>query len=504
MKEFALNGFGPDLDPMSMGYMAPVSGGWDHTTHGIKVQRILLTYAETAATISGKASHGLVHILNTDIGTTHIGTISSPKLYRLTNSFGGTIADASRVSGAYDSGTTGWSIEGYGNTILATNGIDVVQTRDGTGTSAFIDSAAPNIPLANILCTWGPVGAQSVMAVGLGASAPGEVQNSGLGGPAGDWDDTAEGGYSADLTIGSLKAAQAYRSDIIVWSYDQMLLGTYDPTFVVTWSQIATDIGCIGRDAHCVLNNVVYFADRRCQLWQFDGSYPRKMSLPIQDYLREFRSHTAQNMILVADRQTQTVRVVLRDATFGVVRILSIHLPTGRVGWRSTLPNWVESGFDDPTDGSRSGGALGDEFWYVGNGPITTGKLAVLQETHTLPEPTEPLVFRTNPIGDHERASSITQVQARFVQPRRNVADTATAIEPALFGVTHFFGSDSDNMDGSSADSRTAKPWRCDVRGNAAWHELKVTITATTGANDAELAALAYNSDARDAGRGQS
>jgi hypothetical protein len=146
---------------------------------------------------------------------------------------------------------------------------------------------------------------------------------------------------------------------------------------------------------------------------------------------------------------------------------------------------------------------LGDRFWFLGNGPITTGRLAVLQETE-LPEPTEPLVFRTNPIGDHERASSITQVQARFVQPRRNAADTATAIEPALFGVTHFFGSDSDNMDGSTSDSRTAKPWRCDVRGNAAWHELKVTVTATTVANDAELAALAYNSDVRDAGRGQS
>jgi hypothetical protein len=29
-------------------------------------------------------------------------------------------------------------------------------------------------------------------------------------------------------------------------------------------------------------------------------------------------------------------------------------------------------------------------------------------------------------------------------------------------------------------------------------------VTATTVANDAELAALAYNSDVRDAGRGQS
>ena len=110
--------------------------------------------------------------------------------------------------------------------------------------------------------------------------------------------------------------------------------------------------------------------------------------------------------------------------------------------------------------------------------------------------------FRCHPAGDHERASSVSQVQARFAMD----ADvTFTPTPPTLYSVSHYFGSDSDCTDGRSDDVRTARPWRCDVRGNAAWHRLDINVqTDGTAASDPELMSLAYNSDIRDAGRGQS
>jgi hypothetical protein len=77
---------------------------------------------------------------------------------------------------------------------------------------------------------------------------------------------------------GPFVAAVPFRDGILAWKDNAMYRGDYVGSPVVwQWTRVASDIGCCGKNMACVVNDIVYFADKR-GFWMYDGSYPKPMA----------------------------------------------------------------------------------------------------------------------------------------------------------------------------------------------------------------------------------
>lgn len=209
-----------------------------------------------------------------------VGTVTKLYYYDRT---GPTYTDCSRAATVYTaSETKPWSFTGFGAKMLA-NYKDTV-----AGRMQQIDIAAgglfayiANSPGSDIILTCGPASAQFVMALNYHdgvTDVPDGWYCSGLNDYTG-WVTGTNQCAKGQLinNPGPITAGFAFRDAAIVFKENAMFIGEYvGPPVIWKWRKIAGDIGCIGKDAGVVVNDVLFWAARD-GLYMYDGSYPRKI-----------------------------------------------------------------------------------------------------------------------------------------------------------------------------------------------------------------------------------
>lgn len=211
-----------------------------------------------------------------------IGT--SSKLYDLA---GTTFTDYSKGGGYTGSGSSNpWSFAQYGNTTIASNYVDAVQSRDGSGVANFADLAGTP-PKAKIVVL------QSLAAVlfnyndgvnvygdGWWASDIGDITT---WTPASS-NDAANGRLLQ--TPGPITAAASFRDEIVVFKASSVYRMKYvGAPFYWSVDLVSRGVGAGGMDAVCVCNEIVVFKDDNA-LYAYDGSG----ITPIMDYVSSFNT----------------------------------------------------------------------------------------------------------------------------------------------------------------------------------------------------------------------
>lgn len=293
MLEYPLLGFAPDLPQDTQGVVVesnailPTSRGFGS---GLRVT--------TNGTVFTGPSMGGARLLALDGSSTNlIGTAT--KLYKVQS------GTTSNVSGAtyHASNTDTWSFAQFGSVSLAVNHGDKLQAReDGTNLFADADSSAPK---ASIVITPGLPNAQFAMLFDYDDGT--DVFGDGIFWSAlsdyTDWtpDIATECGNVRIIDLGGpFTAAIPYRDGVIAFKRRSMYLGTYvGGAAVWSWTRISSDVGCIGKNAVCVGNDVIYFADE-FGLWTYDGSYPR----PMPGYVHQHWSNLMLDFLVVGASAT--------------------------------------------------------------------------------------------------------------------------------------------------------------------------------------------------------
>jgi len=79
------------------------------------------------------------------------------------------------------------------------------------------------------------------------------------------------------IPTGNITAAAAFRDGVVAFKKNSIFMAEYgDPDAIWTWRTVARAIGCVGKNAVCAAEDVLYFVGPR-GFYVFDGSYPRKL-----------------------------------------------------------------------------------------------------------------------------------------------------------------------------------------------------------------------------------
>lgn len=198
---------------------------------------------------------------------------------------GSTLTD--RSGAAYSaSATQGWSFCEFGDVSLASNLGDAIQKSTG---GAF--SALATAPKAAIIVNVGFPASPFVMALNYndGTATPDGWYCSGISDYT-TWNSASAQSVNGRLLepTGPFIAAVPFRDGVIAWKANAMYRGDYVGSPVVwSWTRIASDIGCCGKNMAVVVNDRIYFADKR-GFWSYDGSYPK----PIPGYVHDYWAQT--------------------------------------------------------------------------------------------------------------------------------------------------------------------------------------------------------------------
>jgi hypothetical protein len=471
--DIPLLGFAPDNDPAQPGSFQSCVG-YESTTRGWKLARAVSAYASVTLS-SWWPDDGFVSTLPDGTTVAHVsvydGTATFERLYRRSST---SLTNATRASGGdYTPGQ--FSFSQWGNYTLATNLTEVLQIRDASGSSAFADSAATNIPKARICFTWGPPTAPRTMLLYYN---DGTLYYDGWwtghkGGPTLAWTASVanEAANGRLLGAGPLTAGIGFKDDAVAWSDNEMWYGGYLGTgIIVDWHKVANDVGCVGPRACCVANGTLYFVGKQ-GLFQYDGSYPRKVNVPIQKWLvnQIAASSNSRYIALTVDPSGQrlllTLRTSLLGLAFNVSYALSINLLTGAVGM---LPIGSGSGLFFTMLSYKY------RLFHDGASAIS------IQQEGTSPITTTTNYIELARIGDDTQATQLTRVYPRF----------ATA--PTSFGVKYANAgamSDTFTFNAEATTPVSVSPWRQDLVHTAKWHGLQI-FTNSNGTQDPELLGL--------------
>lgn len=208
---------------------------------------------------------------------TYVGTAT--KIFSEDDNFA-IYSDVSRtVGGVYSSSPSNpWTFTQFGNISLAANKTNELQSRVLNSATAFANVAGA--PKAAIIVTVGPPSSPVIMCFNYndGTDVPDGWYASGLSDYTG-WtvgvNESAKG-QIIDIT-GPFVAAIPYRDGVIAFKEDGMWEGTYVGSPIIwAWRRIASQVGCIGPNALCLVDDTIFFA-AKTGLYRYDGSYPQKI-----------------------------------------------------------------------------------------------------------------------------------------------------------------------------------------------------------------------------------
>jgi hypothetical protein len=236
-------------------------------------------------------------------GTTRVFIGTAAKLWEWDSAT--TITDRSDT--AYSAtATNSWSFTQFGDITLAVNPGNII--RQINSGAAFAAVGAAPTPKASIIVTCGPVSAPFVMAFdyddGTNQYRDGWF-NSGISDATSGvaaWTTGTNGcanGRLLDDLPGPILAAIPYRDGVLAWKQRGMYRGSYGTALATGWSweRVSSDIGCLGKNMCVRLEDSIYWADMN-GLWQYDGSFPRRMNGDVHQWW----SKQARNVISSSNR----------------------------------------------------------------------------------------------------------------------------------------------------------------------------------------------------------
>lgn len=273
--------FAPDLDPTTPGIIVdatnivPTLRGYAGGPSGVNVGMNALAAAALGAAICTKLN-----------GTNRLFAGTATKLYEKS---GTTWTDVSRVA-AYNASTTyPWRFAQFGDTSLAANKGDVLQSISGG--AAFADMTAPKA--ASICTAAGFVLLANANDLGLGIA----------GGPnaddhdrwwcsaylvATDWAPAiatqCTTGRLVD-TPGAITGLKTLGENVVAYKEKSMYLGTYSgPPGVWRFDLISNEIGCASHEAIVEINNAHLFIGNDDIYSYANGSTPVSIGAPIKEW----------------------------------------------------------------------------------------------------------------------------------------------------------------------------------------------------------------------------
>lgn len=264
--------FAPDLDETTPGIitdatnLVPTLRGYAGAPSGADVGMSALAAAALSATIATKldASNRLI------AGTT-------TKLYEKS---GTSWTDVSRVA-AYNASTTyPWRFAQFGDTTLAVNKGDVIQS---SSSGAFADLTAPK---ASVMCVVGGF----VMLGNTNDATYGDSLNRWWCSAYLDHTDWTPAistqcttGQLVD-TPGAITAMKPIGYDAVAYKADSMYMGRYSgPPGVWQWSLVPGEIGCASHEAVADIGTAHVFVGPD-DFYLFDGTLPRAIGGPIREW----------------------------------------------------------------------------------------------------------------------------------------------------------------------------------------------------------------------------
>jgi hypothetical protein len=429
-QDFKLLGFCPDLPVTTPGTSFLMKGCYPTDVGiggGIGFEEVSSSAANTAAT----GAEYVTSLSNTS--EIIVGTAS--KLYSF--DLATTLTD--RSGAAYSStDTNSWKFTTFGNIVLAANLGDQLQQRTIGAAANFASVGAAPVPKASIVVTVGPTSAPFAMVFDY---------TDGVNTDRDGWKSSAVSDYTGwtsgtnscatgrllDNVSGPITCAIPYRDGVIAWKSGGMYIGEYTgPPNIWSWRRISSDVGCIGKNAAVVADDVVYWQDQS-GLWMFDGSVPRR----VPGYVHAYWNKTVAALSL-GDSNRHQYRTVW-DKAKHIIWFLPVGHRQG-LGYNTVSQLWVQAlsptiplGYPTSTTNTLfltdNGGTVSCAYLITGAWAMSNGK-KVSSVSYT------PTTFQTYYYGwaltDHKTSPAISGVRPHFISTNATSAGLGTA--PTLGG----------------------------------------------------------------------
>ncbi len=425
-----LQGFAPDLDPTTPGILQSVTNALP-TTRGMMGAP---TPVDTIWLLDGE-SRGCATIETLTAGTkTYSG--QGNYLFELNG------AGLNLVGSGYATGTGRIVFTSFGNAVLVCNGSDGVGLAASTGGYFSPISGAPKARIVESVGLF-------VLAFGTtygGTTSPDGWHSCALGNHA-DWTPSAAtqaaNGRLLD-SAGEITAARRINDGIIAYKKRSMYYGQYVGGDVIwQWSQVATNVGCVGQDAVVNAGGVHYFVGAD-DLYTFDGSYPRSIGGNIKRwFFKDADPARLKNVIAVHDRNDDHVwfwysSKTAASGSFDTAIIYNMLTGTwGRVSQVCQDVMTHQSGTD------------------------TLSIVSTLGVVQTLSGACGAASMQTFDIGDDDRYSRLSKVRPRYLTSPTSA--TATHYHKTHAGLAYTTGTTDTMSDHKFSFGQSAR-----------WHKLKI------------------------------
>ena len=290
-----LSGFAPDLDPTTPGILQSVTNMLP-TTRGM----IGAPTPENTIWILDGASRGITEIETLSAGTKKYLAYDN-NLFELNG------AGLSLVATGAGLNTGRTLFTSFGNAVLVCNGTDGIRILASTGGNFNI--APTDAPKAAIIESVGLFVLAFNWSDGTDTHADG-WWSCALGDYT-DWTPNittqAANGRFLD-SAGAVTAARRINDGIIAYKKRSMYYGQYVGGDIIwQWSQVATNIGCVGQDAVVNAGGVHYFVGAD-DLYSYDGSQPRSIGQAIKRwFFADADSDHLHRVVAVHDRNDDHV-----------------------------------------------------------------------------------------------------------------------------------------------------------------------------------------------------
>jgi hypothetical protein len=360
-KSYPITGFAADIDPTTdPGALYVGTKNFLPTVRGI-------TPGPVATPQSGSLSSVAVwgaKVLQKNDATLRYWIGTNTALYEYASG-----AFTNRSSAVYSGASSMWDFTQFGDVTLAVRSNTQIQQISSGAAFAAVTGA----PTANIMVTCGPPASPFVMVFDYTPSGGGSrVYNGWKCSALSDytsWTDSlatqAASGQLVEPT-GPFTAAFAFRDGVVAFKQRGMYVGEYvgNPGNGVIWAwrRVSDSVGCVGKNAGCVFNDVLYFADHN-GLWMFDGGYPRPMPGHVHKWFRDQHLDTVDGLYMRADDRNRLIYCYNSVGDYGLAF-------SGDSGLWTPLSNVTT------TDSLALGWLMGGIYCVVSDG--TTARVATL------------------------------------------------------------------------------------------------------------------------------
>lgn len=456
-----LLGFAPDADPTQPGVLTDCANLIPFEA-GLKGAP---TATSVGAAALASACRGIVSTSDLT-GNRRLLAGTSTKLYELN---GASWTDRSRA-GSYALGTDDrWSFIQYANSTLAASPTVPIQRSTGSG---FADiSGAPSAKL---------IEAAQGFAVAFNTSSYADEWYCSTYLDETNWTLSVSNQCVKGRLIGGsgpLTAARRFGDNLIAYKSGTMFVGTYvGAPEVWRWTQVSTDVGCVGQDA--VVDTVIgHVFVGRDNVYLFDGTTPRPLATgTIRKWLFDDMAGTYQYKVsCLWDRANHLVWIFYPsaggDGTLN--RCAVYHVLTQRWGLAHQTVQAVVN-YTSPTityDGGATyistydggpGVPFDSLFWISG---ATTPSVVTSSNTvSTLAGSCATASFTTGDFGDDEGYRTCTNLRVRYTS--KPSTSTATG-----------YTKDTEGDAVATQTSQAQADGRHNLRQTARWHRFKVETT---------------------------